>query len=280
MSLFQFRNPIPYEVDDHTAVAAWIKHWKCIPYFGSSLEGSHAFLGLLRDLCGLSPTYGTVMQVLKELIFGHRLRVCGRAVPGLAGERTEVDYAEQIGFVEVLQGFGLTLPRIIQMSGMLYEHRKQSGNAYLAISRARVGDAVAYRFEVLHYLHCIYTESDDPGEWFVLHTRKLTEAGLIAGTRPRLYRATRDIGEPLRWMTDEDDPDTERTVIHLRGGTATDEGNCYGRSALIRFLTALFIDYQTGNHLSKVAATAVLAKKIIFIQGEDPNSMRDEGEVP
>ena len=276
MSIFQLRNPIPYEQSDSKDVATWIGRYKCIPYYGTAQGPSHAFLGLLRDLCGLSPTYGTVMQVRKELAFGHRVKVCGRAVPGLAGERTEVDYAVQVGFVEVLQAFGLTLPRLIKMSGMLDEHLAQSGNAYLAITRARVEGAVAYRFEVLHYLHCIYTESQDPGEWFLLHTRKLSDAGMIAGAKPRLYRVTREVGSPLRWMADEEDPDTERTVIHLRSSMADDEGNFYGRAPIIRFMPAYYTDFQTSNHISKVAATAILAKKVIAIEGQDPNAMNDE----
>jgi hypothetical protein len=156
------------------------------------------------------------------------------------------------------------------------DHLAQSGNAYLAITRSRVGDSYAYRFEVLHYLHCIYTKSYDPGEWFLLHSRHLTQSGTIAGAKPKLYRVTRDIGEPLRWMQDEGDQQTERTVVHLRESVDDDEGSYYGRSNVIRFMPAYYTDFQTSNHVSKVAATAILAKKIIAIEGQDPNAIGGE----
>ena len=274
MSFFGLHNPIPHERPTTGDMREWMRGYRVVPYYGDYQTGSHRFLELLRDLCELSPTYGAVMEVRQSLTFGSRLRVCGRAVPGLAGERSAVDYATQVAFVEVLDGFGLTLTDIVRMSREMDEHLDQSGNAYLAITRVRVGEATAYRFEVLHYLHCIYTLSEDPGEYFLLHSRHLGYPENLTNHPPRLYRVTRGPGEPLRWMTDRDDPTVERTVIHRRAGRAVDDGQYYGRSPLIRNLTHLYIDFQQGNHVSKVAATQILVKKLIALEGPDPNAIQ------
>lgn len=267
---FQLRNPVPHEVADPKALTNWIQKYRCIPYYGDMQASSHMFQELLRDLCELSPTYGTVMEVRKALTFGHRLRVCGRSIPGLAGERAEVAYPQQVAYVEALAGIGVSLTDIIAHSGALDEHLAQSGNAYLAVTRSRVGDSVAYRVEVLHYLHCIYTLSDDPGEFFLLHSRYLNQAERLDKKKPELYRVTRRIGGELRWMPIEGDPDTERTVIHLRYGGAVDDGVYYGRSPLIAFLTHLYIDFQQGNHVSKAAAGALVSQKILALMQPDP----------
>jgi hypothetical protein len=198
-------------------------------------------------------------------------------VPGLESEREQVPYPQQIAYAEALAAAGLTLQDIIALSTTLDEHLDQSGNAYLLLSRSRAGDKWLYGLRVLHYLNCIYTKSDDPGEYFLLHSPYLMAAEKLAKNPPDLYRVTRRIGGELRWLADADDTDTERTVLHLRT-SASGALNYYGRSPLIPYLFHLYVDFQQGNHVSKAAAGALVSQKILALMQPDINSRYRQGE--
>lgn len=280
MPFFQLDNPIPYEVRDSSDVYKWIKEHKFIPYYGGAQYSSHRFLYLLRDLCELSPTHTATMQARQAYTFGLNLDVVGRSFPGLAADVAEIGIAEKIQYGEYLRGIGLPLTEINALCREIDEHLTESGNAYLKMQRARVGGAVSYDFEVLDYLHTGFIHSDDPLEQFVLSTPFLLDQAKLDKFPPKVYRVT-PRGKALRWMQDQDG--TESTVVHLKTKAKAGGGKIYGRPKMLGFLPWYYVDFQDGNHTSKLAAAEVVAKKLLAMEGEDPNalndSLNDKGEV-
>lgn len=277
---FQLVNPIPQEVKDKDAVREWLKKYNVIPYFGTAQEPSHAFQVLLRDLCELSNTYRIVMRARKKHTFGREMLVVERSLPGMLGDSPTVAPERQRRFVEALAKYGLSLRSINRMSRKVEEHLEQNGNAYLRVTRARVGEAVAYSYEVLHYLHTAYVNSKDVGELFLIHTPYLNDEAKLDKYPPDIYRVTRYDDEQLRWMDEGDG--VESTVLHLTGDEEDgDEGELYNRPALISALTWLYIDFQTGNHVSKVAAAPFVVKKLLAMEAAAAGEQRyDKDGIP
>lgn len=270
---FQLTNPIPIEPRDPKDVQQWMEQYRVVPQYGSYTGPNLLFLRLLKDLCELSPTYKTVMKARKRFTFGQNVQIIRRGIPGLVIEQEETTNDEQINYEAALRNYGLTLPKIQSLCRSLDEHITQSGNSYLRITRYRDGEAFAYEWKVLHYLHTMYTVSDDPGEEFLLYSKFLGDSQRMNDQEPKLYRATQD-GEPLRWMAEEDG--TEVAVMHMIGDDeGSDEGEYYNRTDIISILTWLYTDYQGGNHTSKVAGADFVTVLLLAIEGEDPQAFND-----
>ncbi|MEL6140280.1 MAG: hypothetical protein AAFU67_01515 [Bacteroidota bacterium] len=276
---FGLQNPIPYEAVDKDHLANWIKEHRAIPYYGSFERSSHRFLWLLRDLADLSPTYSACMRARKNYTFGMNVNIADRSTPELADEEIVVDFNDQVAFRNQLQDYGINLNHLPKIGRRAEDHLQQSGNAYLRIRRSRVGGVVRYQMTALHYLHCLYKVSEDPGERFLLHSKYLHSTDSINSHPPTIYRVTPQ-GEPLRWMEEGDG--VEATVVHLMYTENNSDGDYYDRSPLIPFLTYLYTDFQSGNHISKVAAAEFVTKLLIAIEQEDPqafnSSIGEDGE--
>jgi len=273
MSLFQLQNPIPTETPDPQDLAHWIREHKAIPYFGTWERSSHLFLRLLRDLCELSPTYQIVLEARQAYTFGLNLNIVARTYPGIDIEAVPAPIPQQIEYCKALAGYGLTVTDINTLSKEADGHLTESGNGYLRVTRARAGGAVRYGFEVLDYLDTMYVFSDDPLDEFVLNSKFLFDTAKLDKYPPDLYRVT-PAGQPLRFMEMPDG--TEATVIHMKAKKRSGGGDYYGRTRLIAFLTWLYVDFQHGNHISKVSAAEFVTKKLLAIEGEDPNAIGDQ----
>jgi len=270
--VFSLENPIPREVKDPDDLQEWMRTYRVIPYYGDHETSSQQFLFLLKSLCDLSPTFGAVMRDRKQYTFGLNPIITQRNIPGLAGDDLELSFEEQRDFVFYLKELGIGLPKINDVGRKVEHHLQQCGNAYLLVKRFREGDAVRYRVDGVHFLHFLYVESDDPGEWFGLVSRFLGDVEKMAKYPPKLVRVTR-YGEhdELRWMMN--DEGYEETLIHIMLKENEDEGVFYGRPGLLAFIDDLYVTGQMGNLRSKIAATEIISKLLLAMEAPNPNTL-------
>ena len=271
---FNLENPIPEEVRDKNKILLnFFKDHKVIPHYGTYERPSHRFLRLLEDLTQLSGAWRNILAARQRYTFGGKIRIVQRGVPGLEIEMEEVAPEQQVEFVEALGRIGLTLPAINRINRELDKHIEKCGNAWLRVRRVREGEATAWRWDVIHFLHAVYILSEDEGEEFIVYSRCLGDfETTIEEPEYKVYRVTPE-GEELRWAEDEDG--TEVAVMHLWGSEDNSaEGSYYNRSPQIGNLTWLYVDFQTGNHVSKVSAADFVTRVLLAIEGADPQTLR------
>lgn len=268
--IFNLPNPIPSEVKDKRDLNDFFKGKKLIPYYSTIESTSHSFLDLLVSLTSLSPTFRACAKDLCTYAFGREIKFVGK------GQQENDEIAPELAqdIKDYLKGLNIYVKQFIDCSWKILHHVLISGNSYLYIKRIQVSGTVRYEMSVKHFKHCIYVESMDMGEDFILISKFIGNLEQMVLYPPKIIRATY-VGEEIKW-DDTDIDGVMHAIVHIKRDDFFDESEYYSRPDILGVLPYLYTDYQLGNLSSKIAATEIITKKILAFQAPDPNALTGE----
>lgn len=270
---FFLHNPIPRTIKDPDELSQAFIKYGIIPWYGTDEYTSHKWLDFLFTITNLSPTFKAVRKEKVAYTFGLRASLVGTARPGLALERSELPESQQLQYEQFLAEHNIRLKHILKYSKRLDHHLEVSGNAFLIIRRISVGDTVRYEFEVPHFKHVAYLDSQDEAQEFLIISKFLNDHNRLLKFPPRILRVTEE-DEPLEWNAVSDQ--VWEAVIHIKEENEAEESDFYSRPEIIATLDWMFVDIKLGSLAAKIAATDIITKKILAFEGPDPETELDD----
>jgi hypothetical protein len=265
-------SPIPASPDLEELKKQY-KELGIIPYFGNEPREGTLFLQLIREICGLSPTFNSTMNAKNKFTFGSRTKIGSNTRPGLYQEnQAETPLSTQESYSDRVEELGLPLNQILSTAENLNRHYCESGNAWLIIKRATVAGVTKYKMHAEHYLNCAYL-TPKPGEEmrnFALVSPYITDIQKMRDTgKWKILEAVRP-GDPLIWS--KKDNGVEYALIHIMDESGTEPNSVYGRSRQLSCLMAMYAEYYQETLNAKVSSTDIVTKLLIAMEGPSPEN--------
>jgi hypothetical protein len=244
-----------------------------IPYFGNEPTQGTLFLQLIKEICGLSPTFEATMYNKNKFTFGSQTKIGSNTRPGLYQEnQAETPLATQEAYSDRAQELGIPLNQILVVGESLNRSLAESGNAYLRIKRATVAGVVKYKMYAEHYLNCAYLVPR-PGEEmlnFLLVSPYITDIQKMRDTGKWKILQSVAPGEPLIWSKKENG--VEHAIVHIMEQSGTEPNSVYGRSRQLSCLMAMYAEYYQETLNAKVSSTDIVTKLLIAMEGPSPEN--------
>ena len=276
--MFKIPNPVARTVKDTDELQASFKKYGIIPYYGLQDSTSHATLTMFNDLTQLSPSFNMVMKDLYTYSFGNALDVVPEFLSGMVREDVDdegLEFSKKMEYRNYLASRGISFRQVLKICRKMLRSLKDCGNAYFGIKCVRVGDAVQYSFQYLHYKQTAYLNSTDDGIEFLINSRSWADEYLQKHD-PKIVRVSQ-YDDPLKWDTIGDG--IEYAIIHIQSDDDNDESEFYARPDIIACLDWLFVDYRLANLNSKIANTDVVSKTLLAFEAPDPNTLDDADDA-
>ncbi len=258
--MFGLKNPIPPCYEETEDVTRFWKQangiGKLVPYYGNHDGASHGFLRFLRDITELSPSFRACLTWMKRYAFGGvmgTVDIVEKPIPGYELNREEsLPEDDKDKFIEFLASIGITPVQFAKYTCPLFQHFRESGNAYLRVRIVKVGDDWRVSFKPLHYRRVCY-EWTKPGENRSLvysESWRFVDGQFKGEKYPASY-----VGEDYNWRKVGD---VWETVVHV--ANFIDESDWYGRPDIGSVVDWMFSEHKLGEHSCKVNSTEMTSK--------------------
>lgn len=261
--MFNFQNPIPQAIRDTDEKGRLLKKYNIVPYYGNEEHTSHSMLGFISDLAEMSPSHVSCIKAIFTYAFGGALSGQKRAIPGLRQRSPEVGTEQEDAFFAFWQKMGVSPIKIRETTRLLFEMLRDTGNAYLHIKCAKVGESRRVEMQCWHPSQAgILWESDQKGRHVVL-TPYWDENS---------WKERKPLVLPLSYIDGDfswkETSTTFETVVHFLKRDKMSP--YYGRPEILSVLNPMFAEYRMFDLNAKIAGHEMTAKFLLLIQELNP----------
>lgn len=266
MSLWNLKNPVPENFDDDDRLKTFIDKTGIIPYYGQVGNSSHGFLRLLDNLTSLSPSFGAVMNDLKGYAYGGGVHVTNREEYGLESEEEEDELSreERREFLVALRELGVSASNWKKTSEIMLQNRLESGNVWLRVTVAIIGNQARAWVKVEHYRHVAYLKPEKGEENIrIAIVSKKFDIDYWKKNPPEIFDVTlADTDNEVTWRDRGDG--VYEAMLHW--ADIKDGNGFYGRPDILQVLQWLFVENALGDAACKTTANLLLTKMIAMFE--------------
>jgi len=267
--MFELTNPLPQQLRDTEKLRNFYREWNLVPYAGNSTASSHRFLSILCDLYDLSPSQGDCIESLKSWCFGSNLDLVVNPVEGMVSDPDLVSAEEKKAWGEWMKSLGVSPVDILEITKLLFQDYKKTGNAWLIYRETVVGEAKAVSLEFTDSLKVMFlnTEPDEPKAVVVSND---FFAGTWLTEEPKLYRVFPEFTE--------EENGQRVTMFHFKN--KRDHSDWYGRPDSLQSLFWQFVEWRSTVRTAKITDSDTTSKGILAVQAHHPagNVASSDGE--
>lgn len=260
----RLRNPIAETINDKRLIIDYVNGLPLVPYYGNDTRTSFNTLKLLENLHELSPSAHSCMEDIIHYCFKGDYDVCTMEHSGFMAETEDLPYSDKLAFLSQLEGIGITIEQINDVTCELSRSMDKFNNSYLYI-REYLGQ---YHIEAIHPMNLMLLDTTlgEPKTYVFSENFDITQFVMFKFKMIRKYPEWTEVDG------------AKETILHFTD--LNSRSRFYGRSKRIAILNDMFAEYKGAQQRGKVSGSDFVATMILAFEQEDYTSdlQGDDGQ--